>query len=230
MSFPVACPSCGAPSGPAVGVCPFCKAAIAAGPKGVKEHPTLTAIRKEYSEGRLNRALSLATTLERDNAKVAAKPAFGLLHAQILLEAEAPEHRIRTVLNRALADDAAHAELCDYLEILDAKSELTGEWNDRGEQSLRKLLRRSPGNAHALFILGSHLLWTHNDRSCLTHLERCVRQRPVFLRAWGCLGVAYRRMGNKALATRAFQRCVALETEPKMKQFFKTQLAELART
>jgi cytochrome c-type biogenesis protein CcmH/NrfG len=61
----------------------------------------------------------------------------------------------------------------------------------------------------------------------IPYLESCVRLAPQLLRAWGCLGAIYRELGNKTLAVRAFQKCVELEREGKMKAFFNEQVAAL---
>ena len=58
MSFDVVCPNCGAPSGPSVGVCPFCKTTLSG--TTPKEDSTITTIRRLYSDGKTEQALVLA--------------------------------------------------------------------------------------------------------------------------------------------------------------------------
>jgi hypothetical protein len=50
-----------------------------------------------------------------------------------------------------------------------------------------------------------------------------VRLHPNFLRAWGCLGAIYKKLGNAQLAQMAFQKCAAIETNQNMKNFFLNQ-------
>jgi Tfp pilus assembly protein PilF len=112
----------------------------------------------------------------------------------------------------------------DYLELIEAKTTLTHAPGSDGENRLKALLRRSPQNVHALFLLGSHLFWTQGEQiQSMKLLEKAVQIRPKFLRAWGCLGSIYKKIGNLPLASRAFNTCLSLETDPEMKKFFKDQ-------
>ncbi len=226
MSFPLICPNCGAPSSPSAGVCPFCKA-IAALPPGT-EAPGLSAIQKAYTDGNLPRALSLCAAVETQDSKCLANVEFLLCYAKILLETEGPSSKIKSLRGKAFAITPENGQVTEYLEIIEAKSMLTSEVGDSGERQLANLLRRSPNNVHALFILGAHLFWSSADSSgAIRHLERCVSLYPKFLRAWGCLGAIYEKLGNSALAGRAFRICSTLETDPNMKTFFDRKIAEV---
>jgi predicted Zn-dependent protease len=228
MSFPVVCPSCGAPSGPSTGVCPFCKSVVAAG-KRKDEPASLTELRKVYRDGNLPRALSLCASVAAEKPKMLENVEFLLIHAKILLETEGPTSMIKSLLGKAYALEPANREVVEYLEITEAKSLLTRQAADPGEQKLADVIRRSPGNAHALFFLGAHLFWLSGDTaSSLRYLERCVRAHPKFLRAWGCLGAVYEKLGQAALAAKAYRQCLALETEPTMKTFFKRKVETAA--
>lgn len=112
----------------------------------------------------------------------------------------------------------SNSELIDYLEIVEAKGLLKNGPNDAGSLLLKNILRRSPKNVHAHFVLGAHLFWTDHEPSlAIPHLETCVRLHPNFLRAWGCLGAIYKKLGNHQLSQMAFQKCAAIETNPGMK-------------
>ena len=141
-----------------------------------------------------------------------------------MLEAEAPSSQIRALLVRANAKSPGSGELTDYLDLLEAKNYLR-KGPDAGEPMLRAVLRRSPQNIHASFILGTHLFWTEEDRNrAIPLLEACVRLRPNFLRAWACLGALYKQNGDTQLSQSAFRKCIALETNPVMLEFFTNQL------
>jgi cytochrome c-type biogenesis protein CcmH/NrfG len=225
MSFPLVCPNCGAPSSPSAGVCPFCKA-VAALPLG-SEAPGLTAIQNAYRDGNLPRALSLCAALESQDSKIVSNVEYLLSYAKILIETEGPSTKIKSLLGKAFAISPENVQVAEYLEIIEAKSMLTPELNDGGERQLANVLRRSPNNVHALFILGAHLFWASADSvSAIRYLERCVSLYPKFLRAWGCLGAIYEKLGNAALAARAYRICSSLETEPNMKAFFDQKIAQ----
>lgn len=225
MSFDVICGQCGAPSGPSVGVCPFCKSVMAATKKDA--HPTLTKIRNLYNEGKLESAVQLAHSAEAENSKFKDNVTFLLAYAKILLEVEGPTSKIKSLLTRAHMVAPENAEVAEYFDLIEAKQQLTHGVFATGEAALKSLLRRSPNNAHALFLLGSQKYHTKEEvAEAIRYLERCVHVRPVFLRAWGCLGAIYRQMGQFPLAERAFRKCLALETNPKMKEFFNAQLGQ----
>ncbi|MSP19165.1 MAG: hypothetical protein EXR74_06295 [Bdellovibrionales bacterium] len=117
-----------------------------------------------------------------------------------------------------------NVDVIDYMEIVEARNNLKKGLNDIGEIALKNLLRRSPKNIHAHFILGTHLFWKDSESTmAIPHLETCVRLHPNFLRAWGCLGAIYKKMGNAQLAQMAFQKCAAIETNQSMKEFFEKQ-------
>ena len=225
MSFDLVCPHCGAPSGPSVGVCPFCKTVLSELTE--KENRTLTAIKKLYQEGSVEDALAMITTLVLDKKQLEKNVNFLLLSAKLLMEAEGPTSKIRNQLTRALLVDPDHKDVNEYLEVIEAKALLKEGLNDYGEQGLKAILRRSPDNVHALFYLGTHLYWIeHQEASAIRYLERCVQVRPNFLRAWGCLGSIYDEIGEITLASRAFRKCIELEKNERMRAFFKQRLNE----
>jgi predicted Zn-dependent protease len=230
MSFDLICSSCGAPSGPSTGVCPFCKAVLDAGAASESDR-SLNDLKRLYREGALARALALGATLESSKPKLLENVSFLVLFAKILLESEGPTTKIKGLLGKAYALKSEDSEVTDYLEITEAKSMLVRDKDDAGEQRLKDLLRRSPDNVHALFFLGAHLFWMCDDSgTAIRLLERCVSRHPGFLRAWGCLGAIYEKLGNAPLSAKAFQRCVALESEPGMKAFFKSKVEAVKRT
>ena len=227
MSFTVVCDGCGAPSGPSVGICPFCKSVMV--DKKSKDSPTLTRIRELYNEGDLASALAMFVQTERAKPKLMDNPNFLLIGIKILLETEGPESKIRHLINHGLMLDPSHQEINDYLEILNGKTLMTDKLNDEGEQQVLNVLRRSPRNYHALFIVGAHQFWVDGvESSAIRLLERCVSVRPQFLRAWGCLGAIYEKLGQTHPAARAYKQCVKLESDPSMSDFFKQKIGALS--
>jgi cytochrome c-type biogenesis protein CcmH/NrfG len=227
MSFPIVCPNCGAPSGPSTGVCPFCKTAVVSaageGPRGG------AAVKKAYEAGDLPLSLSLCASVAADDPKAMEDPDFLLTYARILIESEGPSSKIKSLLGRAYSLQPENPAVSEYLEIVDAKSQLTPEKNDLGEKKLSEILRRSPNNVHALFLLGAHLFWVSREPGpSIRYLERCVSLRPNFLRAWGCLGSVYESLGNRSLSANAYRRCVSLERDPEMRSFFEKKAASSA--
>jgi predicted Zn-dependent protease len=222
MSFDVVCSGCGAPSSPSVGICPFCKTVMAA--NDGKEKHSIDSFIKLYNDGKLERALGLGTEMYKAKPELKSDLAFVLTFAKVLIESEGPSSKIRSVLAEAHLVTPESVDVIDYLEIVEAKNNLKKGLNDTGEIALKNLLRRSPKNVHAHFVLGTHLFWMDNESAtAIPHLETCVRLHPNFLRAWGCLAAIYRKMGNNQLAQMAFQKCATIETNQSMKEFFEKQ-------
>lgn len=221
MSFDMICSNCGAPSAPSVGVCPFCKT-ILTSKSSVKDSPTIIRINKFFNDGEIGNALSLVKTAEKSKPALLQNTKFVLLYVKILLEADGPSGKIKSLLSNALLEHPGDSHLIEYMEIIDARSNLSRERNDVGEIELANIIRRSPKNIHALFLLGSHLFWTEKEtQRSLRYLERCYRLRPNFLRANACLAALYKTLKLNSQANRLFRKCATLETNKEMRAYFK---------
>lgn len=222
MSFEAVCHNCGAPSGPSVGVCPFCKSVMTN--SNEQEAAGTNNLLKLYNEGKIERALALGTTMLKSKPDLKSDIQFVITFVKVLIETEAPSSQIRGLLAEASLVAPDNKDLIDYMEIIEAKNGLKKGLNDSGEIILRNVLRRSPNNIHAHFLLGTHLFWVDSQSPmAIPHLETCVRLHPNFLRAWGCLGALYKKMGNAQLAKMAFEKCATIETNPSMKEYFIVQ-------
>lgn len=227
MSFDLVCGTCGAKSGPSVGVCPFCKSVLS--PPHGEEDVTLSAVTKLYVAGKLEKALALATALFKEKPELESDANACLVFAKILLETEAPKSRIRALLTKVYIRFPENADVHEYLDLLDATDQLRKGVGDPGETALKNLLRRNPNNVHAMFLLGSHYFWSDKEPDLALHyLQKCVVLRPNMLRAWACLGMVYKSQGHEELAARAFRKCLELETQPEMIAYFKKLLPEAA--
>jgi tetratricopeptide (TPR) repeat protein len=223
MSFKIICSGCGAPSGLAVGICPFCKSVMTEGSE--QERASVEALTKLYAEGRNDRALALANEMFKNSPELIANPSFAMTFIKVLFECEAPGSHLRSVLAQAQLAFPGNPQIADYLEILDSKSFLKKSMMDPGEVMLMNVIRRSPDQVHAHFTLGAHFYWEEQEPlRAIPHLETCVRLRPVYLRAWACLGGVYHSLGNQQLAQNAFRKCLELESDPSVKEFFAEQM------
>lgn len=219
MGFDVICYSCGAPSSPSVGICPFCKNVMRN--KKSEDTPTITKIREFFDAGDIENALFLAQQAEKEKPTLLENAAFILLYVQILLESDGPSSKMRSLLTRSYLNDVENAQLSEYREIIEAKNNLSHEKNDIGEQNLINIIRRSPKNAHALFILGSHLCWIENEYAkAIQLLERCVILRPNWLKANACLAALYSKTDNDVLAQKYIRKCIALSKDASTKEYF----------
>ena len=223
MNFDIICPNCGALSSPTIGICPYCKSVMTT--EEEKKTPVITNIKKAFNEGNLEQALSLAKVLETQKPESLKNVEFVLLYTQILIEVDGPSSKTKSLLNQALIDNPADSRLSDYLEIVEAESNLSHDKDDSGEVALANIIRRSPENVHALFLLGSHLFWVEKDsQRALRYLEQCTRLRPNFIKAKACLAAVYKDLGRKDIAARLFNECAAKTSDSTIKGIF-TNLA-----
>jgi hypothetical protein len=228
MSFNLICSKCGAASGPSTGVCPFCKSIMGGSSKDIE--PGIIKIQTYYNEGNIPAALTMITAIANEKPKNLEDSSFVVLYVKILFEAEAPSSQIKSKLMKVIALGTHDPLVNDYLELADAKTLLSQVKNDLGEQKLLGLLKRSPQNVHANFLLGAHLYWTEKQpMSAVKHLEKCVQFHPGFLRAWGCLGAIYESLGSSALASNAYRKCLAIETDSNMKKFFSERIEAVSK-
>ena len=219
MNFEIICQNCGAPSSPVIGVCPYCKSVMTT--EAEKKTPAITSIKKFFNEGQLEQALSLANALEMQKPDSLKNVNFVLLYAQILIEADAPSSKTKSLLNQALIDNPSDPRLLEYLEVVEAESNLSHDKNDAAETALTNIVRRSPENVHALFLLGSHLFWVEKDaQRALRYLEQSVRLRPNFIKAKACLAAVYKELNRNDLAAKLFNECAAKTSDSKMKEIF----------
>jgi tetratricopeptide (TPR) repeat protein len=222
MSFELICSGCGAASGPSVGICPFCKTVMTS--PNDKNFEQENSVIQLYEKGRLDLALSLAKKMYSNDPESKKDVGFLLLYAKILIDTEGPTSLIKGILSEAHLSEPSNKDILDYIDLMEAKGYLKKGLNDTGEVQLRNLIRRSSNNIHAHFLLGTHLFWAdEQSQMAIPCLETCVRLSPNFLRAWGCLGAIYKKMGNPQLSMRAFQKCAELEPATKMKEYFLQQ-------
>ena len=227
MSFQTICPKCGAPSNPSTGICPFCKAPFSSAKTSgtVTVNPTIAMIQSTFDEGHLPDALNLVTAYERENPKALEDLPTVILYLRILLESEGPLSKINSLISSALLKFPTDPTLHDFLDISRAKTFLNSHALDNALKTLETLAQRSPENYLMLFTTGAALQWEKKDSAnAAKYLEKCVTLRPQFLRAWACLGAVYKTLGNQTLSTRAFQKCLTLETDPQMRNCFQTQI------
>lgn len=226
MSFDVVCNSCGAMSGPSVGICPFCKSVLSSSIQKTKGHSSISEL---YQTGKTDIALSMAQKVYREDEKARQDISFLLTYIKILIETEGPSSLINSLIAQGLLVDVQNQDLADYYEIIYAKTNLKKGLGDAGEMSLKKVIRKSPNNVHALFLLGSHLYWIDNNPAAAApYLERCVQLTPNFLRAWGCLAAVYMALDNPQLVRKSLEKCIELETNSTMKNYFNEELKKIS--
>lgn len=229
MSFHVVCSGCGAISGPSVGICPYCKSVMLTNDES-SSSKEVSAIAEAYGQGRGALSLALAKKYYLENPKAKQDINFLILYVKLLIESEGPSVLISGLLEESFLLDQQNQEVLDYLDLIDAKLALRKGSNDEGEVKLKHLIRRSPHNVHANFILGSHLYWVDKEAAlAVGYLETCVKLSPNFLRAWGCLSAIYQELGDLHLALNALHHCVGLETEKTMKEFFQGEIERLSQ-
>lgn len=225
MSFDLVCPNCGAPSASSVGICPYCKAVMTNKKIKNKDEHLISVLRKKYKEGQLPFVLRSCERMVNEKVKLKTNNSFLLFYLKVLFESDAPGSKIRSTISTIFLNDPGCVEAMDYLEIQEAKDLLSDAKNDPGEQKIKAIIKRSPNNAYAYFLLGSHLYWADQEyQQAIIHLEKAVKLHPGFIRAWGCLGALYKTIGNLPLAKKSFNKAASLESNVQMKKFFKSAI------
>jgi tetratricopeptide (TPR) repeat protein len=226
MSFDIICSNCGAPSSPTTGICPFCK--TIATNKEVKASPSLSKIKSLFNDGKIDDALILSQAAITQKPELEKNPDFVLLYVQVLLEVDSPSSKMRTLLANAMIENPDNSALAEYLEIVEARSQLKHGKNDAGEIALSNIIRRSPDNVQALFALGSHLFWVEQDMvNALKYLEKCVQLRPNFLKANACLAAIYKELKLKDQAVGLLNKCSSLTSDLNLKKHFEDVIKSL---
>lgn len=228
----VQCENCGAVAASHAAACDFCQAPLGRGESAAASSGDAAAqmpgLSKLYGEGKVQGAMVLMNNLLREKPELEKDVNFLLLEAKLLLETEGATGHIKLILNKAFLLSPKHPDVVDYRAIVDAKEKLDLGLKQHGEELLRSVLRRKPNHPHALLLMGTHLYWGKTDlEEAIRYLENCIRARPVMLRAWACLGAVNATLGRRDQAERAFKKCLDLETNPKMVDYFKGMLKGL---
>ncbi len=222
MSFEIVCPNCGAPSVSSVGICPYCKTVLATKQdKGTDGH-LISSLKKKYREGRLGFVLNSCATILKEKPKQNENVNFLLFYIKVLMESDAPSTKVRTLLSKVFLIEPENIEAMNFLDLLEAKELFTDQRDDPGEVKIKKLLKRSPKNALAHFTLGTHYYWVEKDSVyAMIHLKKCVKYNPYFGRAWACLSVLYKDIGEITLAKETLKKALELEPDPTMKRILR---------
>jgi len=222
MSFETECESCGAPSGPSVGVCPYCKTPFSS---QVPDNPAVADLHQLYESGKLKEAVSMASMMAKEE-KYLADASFLVLYGKILIEVEGPSGIVKSCFAKAATLDPKFSEESKlYVSMMAARSLFRKGLSDPGELRFLELLKEHPHNPHLLFLLAAHTFWVDREtQNSVRLLEQCVQVRPNFARAWGCLFAIYKFLKDKSNMQRCSQEFLRLEDNEEMKKFIQTQI------
>ncbi len=227
MSFELICHSCGAASGPSVGICPFCKSVLVS-EASKKASPALRRLRTLFQEGKLEEASLLAKEALKSKKELSENVEVLLVCAQILFEVEAPLAEPKSILAKASLIEPEHTGIQELLTLVQAKSAISYGNSFDGKKMLESILKSNPTNPHALFLLATYLNSKEsNPILAMVYLEKALKSRPNFLRAWACLASISARTGQTHMAEKALIKVISLETNPNMKSFFNKLLSEV---
>ncbi|MFM8269855.1 MAG: tetratricopeptide repeat protein [Pseudomonadota bacterium] len=229
MSFELICESCGAASGPSVGICPFCKSLLV--PEASKQvSPALKSLKTLFSEGRMEEASLLAREALKSKEDISENVEVLSVCSQILFEVEAPSSQIKSILAKASLIDPDHKGIQELMNLVHAKSAISNGNPEEGKKMLESVLKSNPANPHALFHLASYVNSKENNPVlAAVYLEKALKARPNFLRAWACLASVSARMDKTHMAERALLKAISLEKNQNMKDFFNKLLLEVRR-
>lgn len=238
------CENCGASQPSGATACDFCLSALtppqpppqresAQAGADPKRRPvaesSLPGLMKLYGEGRVQEVQALLTALYKQRPEAEQDVDILMLNVKVLLETDGTIGQTKQAMHKAYVLAASRADVQEYFQLVGAKEKIESSRKEKGESELKALLKRSPNNAHAMLLLGTHCFWALNDvAGAIRYLENCLRVRPVMLRAWACLGAIHTSEGRYAQAERAFLKCLEYETTPAMISYFKSMLSKRA--
>lgn len=227
MSFELICESCGAASGPSVGICPFCKSVLVS-ETSKKASPALRRLKTLFSEGKMEEAALIAREALKSKEELSENVEILSICTQILFEVEAPSSQLKGVLAKASLIAPEHKGIQELMKLVQAKSAISYGNPEEGKKMLESILKSNPGNPHALFLLATYVNSKENDPVlAVVYLERALKSRPNFLRAWACLASISARMDKTHMAETALLKAISLETNKNMKDFFRRLLNEV---
>jgi tetratricopeptide (TPR) repeat protein len=153
---------------------------------------------------------------------------FFVLHAEILFETTGAGSATQAALQQALLIEPTCTSANALQKILNCQNELRDGLYEKGEASLRQLLKEEPYSGYAASVLAHHLLWKNGPESEAVQLfEYCLNLQPYFLKAQLGLALAYKKTRDMTKADGAFKKCLELDTNIENQAFYKKHLQNL---
>lgn len=188
----------------------------------------LSQIQALFAQGQLHEANHvIECIIDNNNALLASADLF-TLQAKIFIELSGFNVHAQCAIQQALLLEPLHEEALQLDKICALHEELRDGLYENAEASLRTTLAADSKSVYAMYVLANHLFWKNGPEAEATQLlEKCVKNRPSFLKAWLCLAMAYKKGQDFSKAENAFQECLGLDVNSSNKEFYKKHLQSL---
>lgn len=181
-----------------------------------------------YVRGHIHETLHLISCIiDNNNALVNSADLF-VINAKALIELQGFSIDAQCALEQALLLEPDHERAKALKELCSMHEALRDGIYETTEAQLRKHLTEKPKDPYASYILGYHLFWKNGSaQEAVDLLEATVRNRPSFLKAWLCLGIAYKRNKDYGRAEEAFHECISLDNNEHNREYYRKHLQSL---
>jgi tetratricopeptide (TPR) repeat protein len=165
--------------------------------------------------------------IDSNNALVSSADLF-VLHAKTFIEQHGFSVHAQCSIQQALLLEPQHEEALRLQTLSKLHEEFRDGLYTQAQESIRAFLVENPQDVYARYLLAYNLFWKNGAQTeALELLEKCVKARPSFLRAWLCLAMAYKKSQDFAKADDAFQECLGLDRNPNNLDFYKNHLQSI---
>ncbi len=198
----------------------------------IKNHtsPTqlLSQVRMLFAEGHLHEAQHvMECIIDNYNPLISSADLF-VLNAKVDIELHGFNVHAKCALQQALLLEPQHEEALKLSAVSQHHDELRDGLYETATEALRKQLQQDPNDVYAMYVLANHLFWKNGpEQEATSLLEKAVKLRPSFLKAWLCLAMAYKKAQDLGKAEGAFQECLSLDTNATNQEFYKKHLQSL---
>lgn len=181
-----------------------------------------------FAQGHLHEANHVVECIIDHCNPLVASPELFTLHSKIFIELFGFNVHAQCSVQQALLLDHTHEEALALQQLGSLHEELRDGLYESAETGLRTFIAQHPHNPYAKYILANHLFWKNGpEAEAIELLEKCVKNRPSFLKAWLCLAMAYKKCQNSTAAETAFQECLELDINSSNKEFYQKHLQSL---
>jgi tetratricopeptide (TPR) repeat protein len=180
------------------------------------------------SRGEIHQASYLIDCIiDNNNALVSSADLF-VLHAKIYIEQFGFSVHAQCAIQQALLLEPNHGDALRLQTLSNLHEEFRDGLYTQAQESVREFLKTNPDNVYATYLLAYNMFWKNGAESeAVELLEKCVKARPSFLRAWLCVAMAYKKNQNFEKAEDAFQECLGLDKNPSNSDFYKNHLQSI---
>jgi predicted Zn-dependent protease len=198
----------------------------------IKNHTSpeqlLAQIEVLFDQGHLHEANhAVECIIDHYNPLISSADLF-TLHAKIYIELFGFNVHAQSSIQQALLLEPNHEEAIALQKVSALHEELRDGLYESAEEGLRSFISTHTENTYAMYVLANHLFWKNGPEvEAVELLEKVVKNRPSFLKAWLSLAMAYKKCLRPVKAEAAFLECLGLDINASNKEMYQKHLQSL---